>query len=432
MTRLAAALLLFAALAPARTVTVKLYRQGIREIDLEDYVAGVIAGEGNTLPDEAQKALAVAARSYAVANLGRHRREGFDFCETTHCQDLRIDAVTPRAERATLQTDSELLWYSGSVASAFYSLHCGGRTELYPGAPYTTVQPDTFCVVKTKRPWTARIEGAHSVTVLERSPSGRVKTLSIDNRTVRWDGIEGALSNLFTVRAPNILEGYGAGHGIGLCQTGAAERARAGQSYRQILAFYYPGTRVGVSAQGFAWTRLSSERWELWTLNPSVDAPLLAAADRALTEAERRSQVRYQSTPRLRIYPTVQAYRDATGQSGATAATTLGRTVRMQTLPREAAAQVLLHESLHLTIEQRARPGLPHWFREGLVLHLANQPVQSPHSADGQYYQSSLNRVNALIKRYGAATVLGWLDRGLPKEVATTDNSVTHANTNSK
>jgi stage II sporulation protein D len=42
-----------------------------------------------------------------------------------------------------------------------------------------------------------------------------------------------------------VLEGGGNGHGIGMCQSGAIGRARAGQDFRTILATYYPGTTVG-------------------------------------------------------------------------------------------------------------------------------------------------------------------------------------------
>ena len=43
---------------------------------------------------------------------------------------------------------------------------------------------------------------------------------------------------------PLVADGQGAGHGVGFCQWGAVGRARAGQSYDQILAAYYPGTTV--------------------------------------------------------------------------------------------------------------------------------------------------------------------------------------------
>ena len=48
---------------------------------------GVVATEGSMEDQpEALKALAVAARTYALKNAGRHARDGFDFCTTTHCQ----------------------------------------------------------------------------------------------------------------------------------------------------------------------------------------------------------------------------------------------------------------------------------------------------------------------------------------------------------
>src|ERR1022692_5354281 len=61
---------------------------------MEEYIAGVLAGEtGNFKSDEALKAMAVAARTYAMHFGSRHALEGFDFCDTTHCQDLRIAGI---------------------------------------------------------------------------------------------------------------------------------------------------------------------------------------------------------------------------------------------------------------------------------------------------------------------------------------------------
>ena len=61
---------------------------------MEEYIAGVLAGEtGNFKSDEALKAMAVAARTYAMHFGSRHALEDFDFCDTTHCQDLRIAGI---------------------------------------------------------------------------------------------------------------------------------------------------------------------------------------------------------------------------------------------------------------------------------------------------------------------------------------------------
>ena len=72
-----------------------------RTMPLEDYVRGVVAAEGSTESEvEALKALAVASRTYAVRNIRRHDRDGFDFCTTTHCQRYRSAEPGLTADRS--------------------------------------------------------------------------------------------------------------------------------------------------------------------------------------------------------------------------------------------------------------------------------------------------------------------------------------------
>ena len=85
------------------------------EMDLEDYVARVLAGEGQPRAGAAaQQALAITVRTFAVANRGRHRREGFDFCDTTHCQVFRTatDVYAPR-RGGDLRTSAAARWSAG-------------------------------------------------------------------------------------------------------------------------------------------------------------------------------------------------------------------------------------------------------------------------------------------------------------------------------
>ena len=98
---------------------------------LEKYVlAAVLAGEASVFrSDEALKALAVAARTYAVRMRGRHAAEGFDLCATTHCQRIDLDNVTLRLQKMADATSGEMLWYRGKLAFTPYSLDCGGHTE---------------------------------------------------------------------------------------------------------------------------------------------------------------------------------------------------------------------------------------------------------------------------------------------------------------
>jgi stage II sporulation protein D len=130
------------------------------DLPLERYVATVVAGEGGVLrSDAARQALAVAARTYAVRLQGRHSAEGFDFCDTTHCQRADLNAVTPAIAATTAQTAGELVWFEGSPAFTPYSRDCGGRTEdaaevwSDQAAPYLRSQADPYCLRAGSRPW---------------------------------------------------------------------------------------------------------------------------------------------------------------------------------------------------------------------------------------------------------------------------------------
>ncbi len=102
-------------------------------IGLEDYVQGVIVQEmSSSWPLEALKAQAVSARTYAYRNYtaGKHQSQGFDICNSTHCQVYYgMDEVTSNSSKAVEQTYGEYAWYNGSLIDAVYSSHDGGATE---------------------------------------------------------------------------------------------------------------------------------------------------------------------------------------------------------------------------------------------------------------------------------------------------------------
>lgn len=411
--------------------TVKLRGRGV--VELEAYVAAVVAGEAGVLHElpEALKAMAVAARTFAVANPGRHRGEGFDLCETPHCQRVLERGVSAKIAAAVEATEAELIWWQGSPAQIFYHRHCAGQTEpaatLWPAlaAPYLRGVADSFCLSSGRANWSAEVQ-ARELVVAAKAASGRVRLVRLDGEVVEYDAFrqwsqDRVKSAWFSVRAVGAgrfrLEGVGAGHGVGLCQEGAGERARQGHGYRDILNFYFAGTRVGVSAQGIPWRTMRGERVEMWSTQPDRDGAALEAAERALAEAERRAGRRIGFQPRLRVFPTVAMFRDATGEPGWVAASTAGRTVRTQPGP---SAATLLHEFLHVVTEDRARPGLPRWFQEGLVLHLAREgdavAPGVPEAARREYAEFR-GRVRRCVERYGEAAVLAWIERGLPAEV---------------
>ncbi|MGH9613846.1 MAG: SpoIID/LytB domain-containing protein, partial [Bryobacteraceae bacterium] len=375
-----------------RIVTVK-EKTEIDFVPLEDYVAGVLAGEAQTMrSDEARKAMAVAARTFAVRFRGRHKAEGFDLCPSTHCQVFHPKAVTARDRAAARATAGELLWYQGTSAVTYYSQDCGGTTEdaraVWPdlNAPYLDAHHDDYCTRTGRLEWRAALAPnniaqalsasglrapvqLHDIAISQHTSSGRVATLrligdgpmipiaagslrlAIDH-VLGWNTLR---SNFFEIHSLNgriVFHGYGSGHGVGLCQRGADMMGAAGKTYRQILDYYYPGTSIGITARCLDWRRLNGERVDLLSTDPPRDQRLLPRAEAALRRAESRTGMHLDLRPLAKVYPSVATFRDSTGEPGDVAGDARGRLIRLQPNPSE---QTLLHEMLHLVVENHAR-----------------------------------------------------------------------------
>jgi len=244
-------------------------------VPLETYVARVIAGEAEpAAPDAAQQALAIAIRTFAIVNLRRHAKEGFDLCDTTHCQVPR--ASTPATRQAALVTAGRVLVYKGAPAVVFYSANCGGRSEsadeVWPGINLPYLRPVDDDVHGDDVPWTLdltleRIQSAlqtagfsgerlKGLTIDDRNASGRVSRLRLDGlqpNMITGSAFRTAVgpatlrSTAFTIEGNGGVvrfTGRGYGHGVGMCAVGAARRARRGETAEAILSVYYPGLQI--------------------------------------------------------------------------------------------------------------------------------------------------------------------------------------------
>ncbi len=412
------------------------------KMPLESYVAAVLQGEsGGFKSDDALKAMAVAARTYAVHFGSRHQTEGFDFCDTTHCQDVRLGAESERVRAAVAATTGELLWYHRQAAATYYHRSCGGQLEdaraLEPDleAPYLRRHQDAYCV-RVPDEWHAQISKSDlshalgrpvtSVAVAERSESGRVQRLLVNGRaisatdfrlaigrTLGWDRLRSDLYEQQDLGDVITFRGRGQGHGVGLCQAGAEIMGKHGDSYREILAYYYPGTSLGVNAQGLAWEKLPGEALDLLTTNKADAAFLLPTAEKALQFATDRTGWSVSGRPQIKIYPSISVYRDATGEPGWVAASTLGSTIRLQPITvlqrTHSLDSTLRHEFLHMLIEANAAPNAPLWLREGLAIYLANSQAVRPASIDVDALERQMHslrteeQMRAAYKSCGAA-----------------------------
>jgi stage II sporulation protein D len=450
-------------------------------LPLEDYVTAALAGEsGSFQHEESLKAMAVAVRTYAVRFRQRHANEGFDFCDSTHCQALNFKGISGQVHAAVVATRGETLWYQGAPAATFYHQNCGGTLagaeESWPDvrAPYLKQQADPYCARRAPLLWKAQLNRAQlesalraqglivpphwdTLQIVSRTPSGRAAKLAFREsaadpgapglisasslrfaigRAFGWNQVRSDLYTVQTTPDSVIFSGRGAGHGIGLCQAGAEEMAKEGDSYTQILAFYYPGTTLATSAQGLSWQTREGQRVEMLSTRPDQDAEALQAADSILPDVEAELGWKLDFNPQLKVYPTIDTYRDSTGQPGWIAAFTRGSSISVQPLAilkkKSILESTLRHEFTHLLIEKRTRAGTPLWFREGIVLYFADprhngQPVQMTdaqmeealsHTDNRQAleraYAAARTKVEQMIQQNGKETVLLWLANGLP------------------
>ena len=279
-----------------RYVRVKPTSNGpVVRVSLEDYVGAAILSEfapPSGDPGDIERMLevqAVIARTYATAHLGRHQREGYDLCSTTHCQlyqpsRLKTSSWAPLADEAVAHTAGMVLWYGTGPASALFHADCGGHTstavDIWGGTvrPYLKGAADDGAARSAHTTWryeagraemTAALNASartrvgkdlREITIAQRDHGGRALLITLKGTrevTVRAEDLRTVLANAFGVKSVRsarfdvskqgsrfVFTGKGYGHGVGLCQAGAYARLKAGALPEQVLARYYPGTRL--------------------------------------------------------------------------------------------------------------------------------------------------------------------------------------------
>ncbi|MGB9465174.1 MAG: SpoIID/LytB domain-containing protein [Candidatus Acidiferrum sp.] len=409
---------------------------------LEEYVAAVLTAESGDFENvESQKAMAVVARTYAMRFLGQHAQEGFDFCDTTHCQVFGWKGANASIRAAVNATHGEVLRFAGKLAETFYHQNCGGTTaaakEAWPAVTeaYLTSHADAYCATRGVLKWESAIRvadldralraaglampaGWKKVEIVSRSESGRAQRLKLSggagsdapvsastfrfavDRELGWNKIRSDLYDVRNAGQQIVFSGRGAGHGVGLCQAGAEEMARQGRNYREILSFYYPGTQLAAAgtAKNVQWQKRSGERVELLSARPEVESEVLPIAERILKEDEEAIGWKASAGVRLQIYATMDLYRDTTGQPGWVAAATRGKTIRLQPLAelkkRSIVESTLRHELFHVLVDAKAKASTPLWFREGVVLFLSN-----PNAAGAATVAMTDEQIEAVLRQ---------------------------------
>lgn len=247
----------------------------VNELPLEQYLVGVINSEiSSTWPMESVKTQAVIARTYAVAKREERRTAPYHLEATVMDQVYDgSDQEDGRAARGVQETEGQVLVYHGTVIQAFYHATCGGKTEDSANVwgvslPYLKGVDCQYCAAGNSNVWeqsltlskleaSLKVSGLIDIKPGPRNSRGRLVnvllttsrgTLTMPATKFRMTvGSTVIKSTNFMVRVEGgtaFFSGAGYGHGVGLCQWGAKQRALDGFSYSEILSYYYPGTEL--------------------------------------------------------------------------------------------------------------------------------------------------------------------------------------------
>lgn len=253
----------------------------IEEMDLEEYVEGVVAGEmKNDWPLEALKAQAILARTFVLkfCDTKQSRYEGADISTSVEeAQAYAPQNVNDRIEQAVEETRGIVMSSEGEYPYAWFFAHAGGTTELPSVAlDYKNSDPEYLSVVESpdspKAPddvkrWTAtftldqvktacktaglKVDSVRSVEAGEKGESGRLKTLLVNGESVSAPSfriaiganvLKSTLIDDISVEDGKVtFTGSGFGHGVGMSQWGAYALAEEGRSAEEIVRHYFQG-----------------------------------------------------------------------------------------------------------------------------------------------------------------------------------------------
>lgn len=250
-------------------------------IGLEDYIKGVLYHEASHYwPIEALKAQAVSCRAFSVYQMQENYARPYDVTNDVYSQVYGgSTSERYRTSLAVKETEGQVLVYQNKVFPAYYHATCAGHTEdasllwktkIPPlkgvGCDYCRDSPHfKWHYVLSKQEIQEILSGAGykiknigNISVLDRDDSGRIGKLRIyyaqqkfldlaakDFRNIIGPGI--IRSTNFSIDLSGrdaVFEGFGWGHGVGLCQWGAYFMSKQGKDYKEILKFYYPGAEI--------------------------------------------------------------------------------------------------------------------------------------------------------------------------------------------
>ncbi len=265
---------------PIKVRLLKESDNSITEINLEDYIVGVVSAEmPASFEEEALKAQAVAARTYAMYKIETRDLE-YDLIIGTKDQAYKDNRTLLstwglsffsnylKIRNAVKETQGQIVTYEGNTINAFYFSMSNGYTEnsefvFMENLPYlnsvdslwdnNSLANFEYTYTFTKEEFCSALEITCDNIVITnevRSSTNRVNTITINDKTYKGTEVRtklGLRSTDFTItlnESDITITTKGYGHGVGMSQYGANGMAKEGYTYDEILKHYYQNTEI--------------------------------------------------------------------------------------------------------------------------------------------------------------------------------------------
>ena len=246
----------------------------IKNIELEDYIVGVVAGEmPASFNEEALKAQAIASRTYAMYKM-KNSNGTYDLVTDKTNQvyitedkmkslwQENFDYYFEKIKKAVYDTKDLIMTYNGDVILSLYFARANGKTEdaiavfgsneEYLKSVESPEENLTSEVTISKDKFCNKLNiscDAINISNVLKSSSGRINSLNINGKTFKGTEIR----TLFDLKSTDfditidseikfITKGYG--HGVGMSQYGANKLAQNGKNYEEILKHYYQNINI--------------------------------------------------------------------------------------------------------------------------------------------------------------------------------------------
>lgn len=270
------------------SIRVRFEDGAVTEMDMDSYLVGVVLAElPASFEQEAKKAQAVAARTFALrAKTTGGKHDDGSVCTSSGCCQAYTSVEdyysrggkaenVKSAEEAVLKTSGQVLTYDEKLIQANYFSCSGGRTEdavavWGTDVPYLRAKESpgeeaakhytdvvTFSAEEFNEAMGTELAGDPQkwFGMTTYTSGDGVATMQIGGKTYQGTQLRSMLGLRSTAFAVEVVSGEirittkGFGHRVGMSQYGADAMAAGGSSYREILAYYYPGTQL-IRAEG--------------------------------------------------------------------------------------------------------------------------------------------------------------------------------------